>query len=172
MTVESDGSVRADGAGLDRGRLAAGAGWGVAATVLMSVVMLVGTATGLAPLPNPVPLALVGRTVGALPQPALIGLAVLVHLTYGAVAATVLTGLIRRVSVGFAVGYGLSLWALMGLVWLPYLGWGLFGTAVTPRIAVATLVPHLVYGITLGLALDRHRAPRRSSNGTERGHQR
>ncbi|KGI81459.1 hypothetical protein IL38_10965 [Actinopolyspora erythraea] len=172
MTVESDGSARVGGAGLDRDRLAAGAGWGVAATVLMSVVMLFGTATGLAPMPSPVPLALVARTVGALPQPALMGLAVLVHLSYGAVAATVLAGLVRRVSVGLAVGYGSLLWALMGVVWLPYLGWGLFGTAVTPRIAVATLVPHLVYGVTLGLALDRHRAPRRSSNGTGRGPQR
>ncbi|WP_198319502.1 hypothetical protein [Actinopolyspora erythraea] len=83
MTVESDGSARVGGAGLDRDRLAAGAGWGVAATVLMSVVMLFGTATGLAPMPSPVPLALVARTVGALPQPALMGLAVLVHLSYG-----------------------------------------------------------------------------------------
>jgi hypothetical protein len=27
---------------------------------------------------------------------------------------------------------------------------GLFGTAITPKIAVATLVLHLIYGVTLG----------------------
>ncbi len=32
---------------------------------------------------------------------------------------------------------------------------GFFGLAITPRIAVATLVLHLVYGFTLGWLLDR-----------------
>jgi len=51
------------------------------------------------------------------------------------------------------------LWALMGLAWLPYLGWGLFGTGITARIAAATLLLHLVYGTTtLGLLLGRGRA--------------
>lgn len=31
---------------------------------------------------------------------------------------------------------------------------GLFGTAITPAIAVATLVLHLIYGATLGWLLD------------------
>lgn len=46
----------------------------------------------------------------------------------------------------------------MGLAWLPYLGWGLFGTGITAKIAAATLLLHLVYGTTLGLLLDRGRA--------------
>ncbi len=41
---------------------------------------------------------------------------------------------------------------------LPYLGWGLFGTGITARIAAATVLLHLVYGTTLGLLLDRGRA--------------
>lgn len=52
-------------------------------------------------------------------------------------------------------GYGVLLWLLMGLVFLPALGWGFFGTAITAAIAVATLVLHLVYGGTLGWTLDR-----------------
>ena len=47
------------------------------------------------------------------------------------------------------------MWVLMGVVFLPVVGWGLFGTSITPQIAVATLVLHLVYGLTLGLLLDR-----------------
>jgi hypothetical protein len=43
----------------------------------------------------------------------------------------------------------------MGLVWLPHLGWGLFGTAITVEIALATLLLHLVCGLTLGLLLAR-----------------
>jgi len=34
-------------------------------------------------------------------------------------------------------------------------GWGVFGTAITPKIAVATLVLHLIYGATLGWGLRR-----------------
>ena len=42
----------------------------------------------------------------------------------------------------------------MEVVFLPFLGWGFFGVAITPRIAVATLILHLVYGATLGLLMD------------------
>ncbi|GAA5126549.1 hypothetical protein GCM10025762_54270 [Haloechinothrix salitolerans] len=123
----------------------------------MSVLMLAGVASGVAPMPKPIPAALVAETFGALPESARLVLAVVSHLGYGAVAGAVLAVLVRRVNIRVATGYGAVLWALMGLVWLPYLGWGLFGTAVTPKIAVATLVLHLVYGITLGLLLDRRR---------------
>lgn len=125
------------------------------ATLVMSALMLAGVATGMSPMPKPIPAALVACTLGALPKPALLLLAALAHLGYGAVAGAVLAGLLRRVTVGKALGYGVMLWALMGLVWLPYLGWGLFGTAITVKIAVGTLLLHLLYGLTLGLLLDR-----------------
>lgn len=136
-------------------RLITGAIWGLVATVAMSVVMLVGTATGVAPMPKPIPAALVSHTLGLSEGPLLMLLAALAHLGYGALAGAALAGLVRRVNVWIGLGWGAVLWALMGLVWLPYLGWGLFGTAVTPKIAVATLVLHLIYGLTLGLLLAR-----------------
>lgn len=135
--------------------MAAGAARGVVATVAMSAVMLIGVVTGAAPIPEPIPAALVTHTLGELPQPVLAVLAVAAHLAYGAAAGVVLAGLLRRVTVWRALAYAAVLWAVMGLVWLPYLGWGLFGTAVTPAVAVATLAPHLVYGLVLGLLLDR-----------------
>jgi hypothetical protein len=155
MTARPDSPVRTR-PGLRR--LAIGAGWGAVATVAMSVVMIAGVATGISPMPKPIPVALVARTLGGgLPMPALIALGALAHLAYGATAGAVLAGVVRRVSVATALGYAVALWALMDLVWLPYLGWGLFGTAITPKIAAATLVLHLVYGLTLGLLLDRTR---------------
>jgi hypothetical protein len=51
--------------------------------------------------------------------------------------------------------YGVVLWLLMDLVWLPYLGWGVFGTAITPAIGGAILLLHLIYGTTLGGLLGR-----------------
>ncbi len=154
MAMERNAETRASRV-LDLRRLVAGTGWGLLATVAMSVVMLAATATGVSPMPKPIPAALVSHTLGALPQPGMVALAATAHLAYGAVAGAVLAGLVRRVSVWAGAAYGVVLWALMGLVWLPYLGWGLFGTALTPKIAVGTLVLHLVYGITLGLLLGR-----------------
>lgn len=151
--------VRGRRARLDATRFAVGAGWGALATVVMSGVMLAGVATGVSPMPKPIPAALVARTLGPLPMPVLLVLAVLAHLGYGAIAGAVLAGSLRRVTLWRAVGYGVVLWALMGLVWLPYLGWGLFGAAITAKIAVATLVLHLIYGVALGLLLDRRRVP-------------
>lgn len=143
---------------LEAGRLTAAAGWGVVATLAMSVLMLLSVVSGLAPMPEPIPLALVKETVGVLPQPALMAVAAAAHLAYGALAAVVLAALAKRVSLPVGLGYGVVLWAVMGLVWLPYLGWGLFGTGITPIVVAATLVLHLVYGGTLGLLLDRSRS--------------
>ncbi|ASU84083.1 hypothetical protein CDO52_15960 [Nocardiopsis gilva YIM 90087] len=133
----------------------AGIGWGALATVAMSVPMLAATATGISPMPKPVPMALVSHGLGAVPEPGAVALAATAHLAYGAAAGALLAGLFRRVTVLIGVAYATVLWALMGLVWLPYLGWGPFGTAETPKIAIATLVLHVVYGATLGLLLDR-----------------
>lgn len=44
----------------------------------------------------------------------------------------------------------------MQLIVLPLLGWGVFGVAITPPTAVATLVLHLIYGPSLGWLIDRH----------------
>lgn len=120
--------------------------------------MIAGFATGLSPMPKPIPQALVVHTLVSVPKPALIGLAALVHLGYGASAGAILAMVLPPVTVAKAIGYGVALWALMGLLWLPYLGWGLFGTGITAKIAAATLLLHLVYGTTLGLLLDRGRA--------------
>jgi hypothetical protein len=44
---------------------------------------------------------------------------------------------------------------MMQIAWLPYLGWGAFGSTITLSIAMATLVLHLVYGVAVGWLIDR-----------------
>ena len=62
----------------------------------------------------------------------------------------------RRVVLSAFAGGAAGLVAMVPVLFaLPALGWGLFGTAVTPRVAVATLALHLVYGAVLGWTLDR-----------------
>lgn len=144
---------------MDGKRFWIGFGWGAAATVAMSLIMLLGLATGLSPMPKPIPAAIVGKvTGGGLPRPALMAIAIVLHLGYGGFWGGVLARLRRPVTLWHGVGLGVFLWLIMQVVVLPFLGWGFFGAAQTPRIAVATLVLHLVYGLTLGGLMDRGRA--------------
>lgn len=136
-------------------RTALGFGYGVLATLAMSAFMVVATATGIAPMPRPIPKAVVGSVLGGAPKPLVAALAVVAHLGYGGVFGALLARFARPVTLARGVGLGAALWAVMGVVVLPLLGWGLFGTAITPKIAVATLLLHLIYGSTLGFAAER-----------------
>lgn len=141
----------------ERSRFLTGFGWGVVATIAMSALMLIGVATGMSPMPAPIPAALLGSLVaGALPKPAMMALAATAHLAYGGFWGGGLAALVRPVSLKAGLGLGVGLWLLMQIVVLPYLGWGLFGASVTLKIAGATLLLHLVYGAVLGALLDRN----------------
>lgn len=125
---------------------------GVVATVAMSVVMIAATVTGLSPMPEPVPKAIASMLWGSGAATGLVlATAVVAHLGYGGFWGGMLAAFGDARSYGEGIALGVGLWILMGLVVLPVLGWGLFGTGITPRIAVATLVLHLIYGATLPL---------------------
>lgn len=128
---------------------------GILATIAMSLVMIAGMVSGLAPMPEPIPKALVTLVLGATaPQPVLMGAAILTHLGYGAFWGGLLYGLHEGPRMREGIGLGVGLWILMGVAFLPLLGWGLFGTGLDPRIAVATLVLHVVYGLALVPSFD------------------
>lgn len=148
-------------------RVIRGFGYGVVATVAMSILMVMATVSGMSPMPQPVPKAVVAHLFGSgVPKPAMMALAVGLHLAYGGVFGALLASVMRPVTLPKGLGLGVVLWALMQVAFLPLVGWGVFGTAVTPKIAVATLVLHLVYGGTLGWAMehDRSNAPTPSSS--------
>lgn len=137
-------------------RLAIGFGWGVAATVAMSIPMLIATATGISPMPKPIPAAIAGALLGqGTPKPLLMIVAIASHLLYGGFWTAVLAAATKPVTIWKGLLLGAILWLIMQLIVLPFIGWGFFGTALTPKIAVATLVLHLIYGGTLGWLIDR-----------------
>lgn len=156
-TDRSDLSASAPGPdSVDGSRFPVGAGWGVVATVVMSIPMVVGAVAGFLPMPQPIPAAIMGSLLGeGLPRLLLMGVAAGSHLAYGAIGGGILAALTRPVTVAKGLGWGVLLWGIMGVAWLPFLGWGLFGTIIDPRILVATLVLHLIYGGTLGWLVDR-----------------
>ncbi|MEX0680993.1 MAG: DUF6789 family protein [Balneolales bacterium] len=130
--------------------------FGLLGTLFMTVIMLIGMGTGMSPIPEPIPAAIARGLLGNAPQPLIMGFAIITHFGYGAFWGAVLFNWIKsRGTVWHGLGWGVMLWLIMELFVLPLLGWGIFGSAITPKIAVATLILHLVYGITLGWGLIR-----------------
>ena len=133
-----------------------GIGYGLLATLMMTVLMVIGTIAGVSPMPAPIPIALARWVLGDVPQPALLVSGMLAHFLYGGVAGAVFALVLKnRAGLWLGIGYGVGLWLIMQIVFLPLLGWGVFGTAITPRIAAATLVLHLIYGGILGWGMRR-----------------
>lgn len=65
-------------------RIARGFGWGVIATIAMSILMIIAMLTGISPMPKPIPAAIVGQILGPdTPKPLIMGLAAIAHLCYG-----------------------------------------------------------------------------------------
>ncbi len=127
--------------------LAKAIGVGVAAAVLLSAVMVPAFKLGVSPLPKPLGLAfaetLLGRT---LPLP--VGLMFhVVYVTFWAVIYVVVFRA-RRTLVN-ALLLGLGLWLIVLVVFFPVVGWGFLGLSVGPKLIVASLVPHLLFGVFL-----------------------
>ncbi len=133
-----------------------GAGYGLLGTLLMSVIMLIGMGSGASPIPEPIPLSIARGLLGAVAKPLLMVFAVITHFGYGAFWGGLLFLLVTTEGgIWHGLGWGIMLWLIMQIIVLPLLGWGVFGTDVTLKIAVATLVLHLIYGGTLGWGLSR-----------------
>lgn len=135
-------------------RIRRGALWGVYATAAMTALMLLGMLTGIAPMPEPIPVALAASLLAGAPKPMLMVTGLVAHFAYGAVAAGIFARFVTRIGLTRGLLFGGGLWLVMQLVFLPILGWGPFGVGVTPKIAVATLLLHLVYGGVL-MGIDR-----------------
>lgn len=140
-----------------------GALWGALATLVMTLIMLTGMGTGAAPMPQPIPKALaelfLGFFLSSVATPLTMVTGMVAHFAYGA-GAGVLYAFLFEEGVNWQTGllWGSILWLIMQLAVLPILGWGLFGLAITgfpPKIAVGTLVLHLIYGGILGWGVNR-----------------
>lgn len=130
--------------------------FGLIATAAMTILMLIGKVTGMSPIPEPIPIAIMKHILGDIAKPILMISGMMSHLIYGSIAGAVFYSLIKnRGTIYWSMGFGILLWLMMQLIVLPFLGWGVFGSSVTPKIAMATLVLHLVYGVILGLGFPR-----------------
>lgn len=123
------------------------AGIGVATALLLSAVMVPALRFGISPLPKPLALAFAETVLGrSLPLP--VGL--LFHIVYVAFWSVVYVALFRdRLTFFNALLLGLALWVVALVVFFPIAGWGVLGLAVSPKLIVAALVPHLLFALFL-----------------------
>lgn len=122
-------------------------GVGIVTAILLSAVMVPALKLGVSPLPEPLGLAFAETVLGRqLPLP--VGLAFHVaYVTFWSVAFVVFFR--DRLVFRDALLLGLGLWVLVLVVFFPVVGWGFLGLAVSPKLIVASLVPHVLFAVFL-----------------------
>ncbi|TDX28383.1 hypothetical protein DFO67_11083 [Modicisalibacter xianhensis] len=123
-------------------------GIGIGIALLLSAVMVPASKMGLSPMPKPLGLAFAQTLLGKVPLP--IGL--LFHVVYvTSVAAFYLLFIEWRPGFAKALAYRLLLWVLVLVLFFPAVGWGFFGLGESPKLIVASLIPHFLFTVFLWL---------------------
>lgn len=122
-------------------------GIGIGVAVLTAAIMVAGLKSGISPLPKPLGLAFAETLFGTnVPLP--VGL--LFHVAWVMLFSAVYVVLFREaLTFKRAVWLAAALWVLVLVLFFPVVGWGLLGLAVTPKLIVASAVPHLLFAIFL-----------------------
>ena len=127
--------------------LAKAGGVGIMTALLLTAVMVPAMKLGFSPMPKPLGLAFAETVLGrALPLP--VGL--LFHIVYVAFWSIAFVSLCRDdLSLTKALVLGGLLWIAVLLVFFPIVGWGFLGLAITPKLIVGSLVPHILFAVFL-----------------------
>ena len=128
------------------------AGVGIGVSILTAAVMVTALKTGVSPLPKPLGLAF-AETISGRTLPLPVGL--LFHTAWVTFFSMLYVVLFRdALTFMRAFWLGVALWIVALLVFFPLVGWGFFGLAVSPKLIVASAVPHLLFAVFLwGLCL-------------------
>ena len=134
-------------------RVARGALWGVVATLLMTMFMAghLGWTAGRGGSWQSFPRLILEQLLGRQHGVALMLSTMAAHFAYGALAGVVFAYFARPMTFAKGVGFGLFLWWILQITFVPWLGLSDFGLVHGGRFAFATLIDHLAYGVTLGV---------------------
>lgn len=122
-------------------------GVGIVTALLLTAVMVPAMKFGFSSMPKPLGLAFAETVLGrALPLP--VGL--LFHILYVAFWSIAYVSLFRDdLSLTKALVLGGLLWIGVLLVFFPIVGWGFLGLAISPKLIVGSLVPHVLFAVFL-----------------------
>lgn len=122
------------------------AGIGILVSITTAAVMLALTSAGASPFPKPPSLAFAETVVGrALPLPA----GLLFHTVYVTFWSVIYVRYFPRRNIWSALGLAAVLWIVILTVFFPIVGWDLASVSVSPKLIVASFVPHLLFGFLL-----------------------
>jgi hypothetical protein len=122
-------------------------GIGVLTAVLLSAIMVPAFKFGIAPMPKQPSLAFAQRLFGE-NTPLPVGL--LFHVAYVTFWSVVYISIFRdRLTFRNALWLGLVLWGVNLVFFFPFLGWGFFGLAISPKLIFASLIPHVLFAVFL-----------------------
>jgi hypothetical protein len=122
-------------------------GVGIATAILLSAVMVPALKLGISPLPKPLGLAF-AETVRGRPLPLPAGL--LFHIAYVTFWSVAFVALFKNdLSFRRALLLALVLWIGVLVLFFPFVGWGFLGLGISPKLIVASLVPHLLFAAFL-----------------------
>lgn len=127
-------------------------GIGIAVSILTAIVLVALLKAGLSPFPKPPSLAFAETLLGR-PLPIPVGL--LFHTAYVTFWSVVFVRYFPRKTLLTALALAAVLWAVILVVFFPVVGWGLAGLAISPKLIVASALPHLLFGLLLW-GLDRY----------------
>ena len=121
---------------------------GIIISIITAIVMIVLTKTGISPFPKPPSLAFAETIIGhQLPMP--VGL--LFHTVYVTFWSTIFLRMFSNRNLKTALLLALVLWIVVLTVFFPIVGWGIFGSAISPKLIPASFMPHLLFGLLLWL---------------------
>lgn len=129
---------------------------GLAATIALSILMVLKAMMGMMPAMNAIAM-LTRMSHGILGTPATPLIGWILHFLIGVVLWGGLFAWLHdripgRTDVMRGLVFGTAAWLLMMIVVMPMAGAGLFGLVIGIGAPIATLVLHWVYGAALGLA--------------------
>ena len=129
--------------------------YGLAGTAIMSVFMVLVMMTGFAPLPEPFPFMVIKAMFYFIDSVfLLVIITIFAHFVYGSFWSAVFVSLYPEGRLGAGIAWGVFLWVVMNIVWLPFIGMR-YSATLKPDVAFITLLFHLIYGATLGYLCSR-----------------
>ena len=132
---------------LDRRDWTKAVGIGVAVSVLTAAFMVATMKAGVSPLPKSLGLAFAEASLRR-PLPLPVGL--LFHTAWTTAFSALYIVLFRdALTLVRTLGLAVALWLLVLVFFFPFVGWGLFGLAIGPKLIVGAAIPHLLFALFL-----------------------
>jgi len=115
--------------------------------IVLAAILISTLKSGISPMPAPLGLLFANTLFGRhLPVP----VGVVFHLAYVTFWSVVFIVFFRpKLAFSSATALAAGLWIFALLVFVPFVGWGVFGVRIGPRIAVGLLINHALFAIFL-----------------------